>query len=294
MVKDLFSHSGHWDTRKVRSIFLPANASNIISIQLPIRPTRDYWCWLPASSGKFSARSFYLFTNNHNFAAASNIPKKICLSIWNANILPRHKLLWRQILSNCLPTRTHLNHCFLDIDTQCPLCSQGSESLLHLLLYCDIVKLIWFSSPWNIQLDSISVAAPADLLSLLLQMEKNLNCGNLLLFASILFDLVWKSINEVIHGSFIPYPLGLLRIIIKSYKDINCSLTRPMSLPATWNPPPQDWLKFSMDAAIGVSCSCVAIVVRDHVGSLLFWKSSKVASVDPVFVEAQAMLLDVS
>ncbi|KAL5568741.1 hypothetical protein UlMin_025316 [Ulmus minor] len=270
MVKDLFSHSGHWDTRKVRSIFLPADASNILSIQLPILPTRDYWCWLLVSSGKFSASSFYLFVNNHNFAAASNIPKKIWLSIWNANILPRHKLLWWQILSNCLPTRTRLNRCFPDIDTQCPLCSQGSESLFHLLLYCDIVKLIWFSSPWNIRPDSIS----------------NLNCGNLLLFASILFDLVWKSRNEVIHEGCIPDPLGLIRIIIKSYNDINCSLTRPVSLHATWNPPPQDWLKFSMDVAVGVSCSCVAIVVRDHVGSLLFWKSSKVVSMDPVFVEA--------
>ncbi|KAL5541913.1 hypothetical protein UlMin_009623 [Ulmus minor] len=153
-------------------------------------PKAYYLCWLPASSGKFSARSFYLFVNNQRFAAASNIPKKIWLSIWNANILPHHKLLWWQIISNCLPTRTRLNRFFPGIDTQCPLCGQESKTLIHLLLFCDIVKIIWFSSPWNIRPDSLLVVAPADLISLLLQMEENLNCGNLLLFASILFDLV--------------------------------------------------------------------------------------------------------
>ncbi|KAL5575718.1 hypothetical protein UlMin_017417 [Ulmus minor] len=241
-----------------------------------------------------NARSFYLFVNNQRFAAASNIPKKIWLSIWNANILPRHKLLWWQIISNCLPTKTRINRCIPGIDTQCPLCGQGSEYLLHLLLYCDIVKVIWFSSPWNIRPDAISVTDPADLLSLLLKMEENLSCGNLLLFASILFDLVWKCRNEVVHGGCSPDPVMLLRRILSSFNDTNCSLTSSTSLPTSWIPPPQDWVKFSMDAAVGASCSCAAMVVHDHTGSLLFWRSSKVNSVDPVFVEAQAMLLAIS
>ncbi|KAL5558347.1 hypothetical protein UlMin_034558 [Ulmus minor] len=294
MVKDLFSHSGHWDTHKVRSIFLPEDASRILSIQLPIRPSRDYWCWLPASSVKFSARSFYLFVNNQRFADASNIPKKIWLSIWNANILPRHKLLWWQIISNYLPTKTRMNRCIPGIDTLCPLCGQGSESLLHLLLFCDFVKVIWFSSPWNIRPDAFSVTDPADLLSMLLKMEENLSCGNLLLFASILFDLVWKCRNEVVHGGVSPDPMMLLRRILKSFNDTNCSLTRSTSVPTSWIPPPQDWVKFSMDVAVGASCSCAAMVVRDHTGSLMFWRSSKVFSGDPVFVEAQAMLLAIS
>ena len=125
-------------------------------------------------------------------------------------------------------------------------------------------------------------------------MEENLSCGNLLLFASILFDLVWKSRNEVVHGGCSPDPMIFLRRIINSFNDTNCSLNRPASLPAAWIPPPQDWIKFSMDAAVGVSCSCAAIVVRDHMGSLLFWRSSKVIYVDPVFVEAQAMLMAIS
>ncbi|KAL5543569.1 hypothetical protein UlMin_007353 [Ulmus minor] len=294
MVKDLFSHSGHWDTHKVRSIFIPEDASRILSIQLPIRPSRDYWCWLPASSGKFSTRSFYLFVNNQRLVAASNIPKKVWLSIWNANILPRHKLLWWQILSNCLPTKTRINRCIPGIDILCPLCGFGSESLLHLLLYCDFVKVIWFSSPWNMRPDDLHVNDPADLLNVLLKMDEMLGCGNLLLFASIMFDLVWKCRNEVVHGGVNPGPVMLLRRILKSFNDTTCSLSRSTSVTASWCPPPLDWIKFSMDAAVGDSCSCAAMVVRDHTGSLLFWKSSKVFSVDPVVVEAQAMLLAIS
>ncbi|KAL5572537.1 hypothetical protein UlMin_022134 [Ulmus minor] len=294
MVKDLFSHFGHWDTHKVRSIFLPEDASRILSIQLPIRPSRDYWCCLPASSGKFSARSFYLFVNNQRFAAASNILKKIWLGIWNANILPRHKLLWWQIMSNCLPTKTRINRCILGIDTLCPLCGQGLESLLHLLLYCDTVKVIWFSSPWNIRPDALSVTDPADLLNMLLKMEENLSYGNLLLFASIMFDLVWKCRNEVVHGGVSPDPVMLLRRILNSFNDTNYSLTRSTYVPTSWIPPPQDWVKFSMDAAVGASYSCAAMVVCDHTGSLMFWRSSKVFYVDPVVVKAQAMLLEIS
>ncbi|KAL5538836.1 hypothetical protein UlMin_045135 [Ulmus minor] len=77
MVKDLISHSGHWDTRKVLSIFQPSDANSILSIHLPIRPTKDHWCWLPANSGKFSFRLFYLAANNHSFSSASNILKKV-------------------------------------------------------------------------------------------------------------------------------------------------------------------------------------------------------------------------
>ena len=76
------------------------------------------------------------------------------------------------------------------------------------------------------------MASPVDLLSILLQMENNLKCGNLLLFASILFDMVWKSRNEVIHGGCIPDPMGLIRIVNKSFNDINCIFMRHVSLPA--------------------------------------------------------------
>ncbi|KAL5565972.1 hypothetical protein UlMin_029136 [Ulmus minor] len=294
MVKELISPSRQWDTSKVLYTFQPTNANDILSMHLPVRPAKDHWCWLPASSGKFSSHSFYLYANHHIFSTASNIPKKIWLSIWNANILPRHKLLWWQILSDCLPTRTRLYRCLPDIDTCYPLCGHDLESLLHLLLYCDIVKLIWFSLPWNIRSDSLSFSTPLELLKFLLLMENNLNCGNTLLFTSVLFDLVWKSRNEVIHGGCIPDPMGLIRNVINSFNEINCTLLRPISLPVSWNPPPQDWLKFSMDATVGDSFSCAIVVVHDHSSSLLYWTSIKVMFTDPVFVEAQAVLLAIS
>ncbi|KAL5568671.1 hypothetical protein UlMin_025246 [Ulmus minor] len=168
MVKDLISPFGQWDISKVLSIFHPIDANGILSMHLPVRPAKDHWCWLSASSGKFSSRSFYLYANQLIFSTASNIPNKVWLSIWNANILPHHKLLWWQILSDCLPTRTRLFRCWPDIDTRCPLCGHDLESLFHLLVYCDIVKLIWFSSPWNIRSDSLSLSTLLKLLNFLL------------------------------------------------------------------------------------------------------------------------------
>ncbi|KAL5568628.1 hypothetical protein UlMin_025203 [Ulmus minor] len=278
IIKDLIFPSGQWDTRKVLSIFQPSDANAILSIHLAIRPAKDHWCWLPANSGKFLARSFYLSANNHTFSSASNIPKKVWLSLWSANILPQHKILWWQILSNYLSMRTRIHRCLPDIDTQCSLCANNSESALHLLFYCDIVKLVWFASPWNIRSDNLSFANPL----------------KIWLFASIMFDMVWRSRNEVVHGGCIPDPVMLIRKILKSFYDTKCTLMRSVFPPVFLNPPLQDWLKFSMDTAVGVSCSSTAVVVCNLNGALLFWKSTKVLSTNLVFVEARDLLLVVS
>ncbi|KAL5545866.1 hypothetical protein UlMin_005553 [Ulmus minor] len=223
----LISPSRQWDTPKVLSMFHPSDANAILSIHLAIRPAKDQWCWLLADSGKFSARSFYLYANNHSFSNVSNIPKKVWLSLWNANILPRHKVLWWQILSNCLPTRTRIQICLPNIDSQCPICANNVESALHLLIYCDVAKH---------------------------------NCDQILLFASIMFDMVWSCRNEVVHGGCIPDPLALIRKILKSFFDTKYTLLRLVSPPVSWVPPPQDWIKFSVDAAVGVLCSSAAMV----------------------------------
>ncbi|KAL5581946.1 hypothetical protein UlMin_014388 [Ulmus minor] len=294
MVKYLISPSRQWDTPKVLSMFHPSDANAILSIHLAIRPDKDQWCWLPADSGKFSARSFYLFANNHSFPNASNIPKKVWLSLWNANILPRHKILWWQILSNCLPTRTRIQRCLPDIDTQCPICANNVESALHLLIYCDVAKVIWFASPWNVRSNNLSFASPLEFFNFVLFLENNRNCDQILLFASIMFDMVWSCRNEVVHGGFIPDPLVLTRKILKSFVDTKLTLLRPVIPPVSWVPPPQDWIKFSVDAAVGALWSSAAVVVRDSSGVLLFWKSASILSSDPIFVEAQALLLAIS
>ena len=112
--------------------------------------------------------------------------------------------------------------------------------------------MIWFASPWNVRSDNFSFSNPLEFFCFLLFLENNRNCDQILLFASIMFDMVWSCRNEVVHGGCIPDPLVLIRKILKSFVDTKHTLLRPVIPPVSWVPPPQDWIKFSVDAAVGV------------------------------------------
>ena len=144
-VKDFFMAQGFWDIPKLLTLFSLLDVQLISQIQLPIIPRPDRWAWLPSQSGVFSARSAYLTANKDRFTSPTNIPKAIWLKIWDHKlILPRHKLLWWQMLSNSLPLRDKLNSIFPVDNISCPLCNLHPENALHLLFF-----LVMFPSTYG-------------------------------------------------------------------------------------------------------------------------------------------------
>ncbi|KAL5572939.1 hypothetical protein UlMin_022536 [Ulmus minor] len=207
---------------------------------------------------------------------ASNIPRQHWLRIWRANILPHHKLLWWQAVNDCFPTRDRLHRYIPTITNLCPLCGTSEETVLHLFFMCDFAKLIWFGLPWCIQPDSVQLSSPAELFSFCWELDDRYHHGNVLLFASILMDLIWCSRNEFTHGGAAPAPALLSHRILKSYFDSVSYLSKPSPSVTSWIPPPSDWLKFYVDAAIGEEVSMIASVVHDDTGNIVFWHTEKI------------------
>ncbi|KAL5543030.1 hypothetical protein UlMin_010740 [Ulmus minor] len=222
------------------------------------------------------------------------MPRQLWLRVWKANILPRHRILWWQAIFDYMPTRTCLNRFIPHIPTQCLLCGASDETIIHLMLNCDFAKIIWFESHWCIRSNSIQVSSPVEFFSFLWDMNKRIQNGNIMLFASFILDLIWMCKNDVSHGSTIPDLRPLLQKIFKAYFDSTLSHRKESPLLAPWIPLPHDWLKFSIDAAIGLEIAMAAMVIRDPEGRMIFWCSKRIQSSDPLVVEAAALLLAIS
>ena len=150
--------------------------------------------WTPVSNGTFSAKSTYLSTNATRFKEVSGILKADWNKLWNCKtILPRHKVLWWQILTGCLPLRSRLASRFSIFDITCPVCHSSIENSLHLFVFCDLARMVWFTSPWNLRMDSLELASPMHYLRFLWMMEAqesqtsrwNVGC-NIIFFVSVL------------------------------------------------------------------------------------------------------------
>ncbi|KAL5561163.1 hypothetical protein UlMin_030910 [Ulmus minor] len=212
-------------------------------------------------------------------------------------ILPRHKILWWQMLANCLPVRDGLAICFPIPDINCPICHYNVENILHLFVYCDLTRKLWLAFPWNLRLDSLELASPMHFLRFLWTMEaqdSRVARGNagrsIFLFGSVLYDLLWKHKNDITHGGAPMDSALLFQNINHSYVSLLKSLTQPShAVNSVWTPPPNGWVKINMDAAVGTSAAAISCVARDSRGSIISWNSKIILTYSPLIAEACAV-----
>ncbi|KAL5558752.1 hypothetical protein UlMin_034963 [Ulmus minor] len=211
-------------------------------------------------------------------------------------ILPRHKILWWQMLSNCLAIRERLASCFPIPDLNFPFCHSNIENILHVFVYCDLSRKLWLASPWNLRLDSLELASPMHFLKFLWDLEaqdsrvaRGYVGRSILLFASILYDLLWKHRNDITHGGA-PMDLALLfQNINQSYLSIlkNLAIPPPAIYPS-WTPPPDGWVKINMDTTVGTAAVAISCVARDSNGSIIRWDSKIILVCSTLVAEACA------
>ncbi|KAL5568872.1 hypothetical protein UlMin_025447 [Ulmus minor] len=266
---------------------------------LPVRPSPDWWVWLPASNGNFSTKYVYLTANKGKFSNGSNIPKEHWLRVWGHKlVLLRHKLNWWLFLSNAFPTRDKLNSLFHIDNVLCPICNVSHENSLHLLFFCVFSRTCWLASPWNIRSERLSCQTPLEGLQFLWSVEdldyrvSSLELGNknIMLFASVLFDSIWQYRNSIIHGGPISSPSFIYQSILKSYSGILVSFPSCTAVvPASWTPPPTDWIKVNSDVALSNSEVLIACVAHDDKGNIISWSARRLSPFPPMMAEALAL-----
>ncbi|KAL5576409.1 hypothetical protein UlMin_018108 [Ulmus minor] len=167
-------------------------------------------CFLVGNDDNFSAKSTYLSANSSKFKEVPEILKSYWNKLWCCKtILPRHKILWCQMLSNCLPIRERLASCFPIPDLNCPFCHSNIENILHLASPMHFLRFLW-----DLEAQDSRVA-------------KGYAGQSILLFASILCDLLWKHGNDITHGGAPMDPALLFQNINRSYLSILKNLTIP-------------------------------------------------------------------
>ncbi|KAL5574665.1 hypothetical protein UlMin_016364 [Ulmus minor] len=297
LVSDLILPSRMWDERKIRCCFNLVDVENILKIPLPIQPRPDRWVWTFTKNGNFSAKSAYLADQHQQFLNLSTLPRDVWLRIWNSRILPRHKLLWWQLLNDFFPTRLRLNRLFSISDLSCVICKYVDENIIHLLFHCDFSRRLWLASPWTIHPDPSSFSSALDCVHFIWQCDEIAGNHNeeIWLFASILLDSIWRIRNSVLHGNTLPNPSSSYQLISKSFTATMNAL-KPNSLPlvSTWSPPLEGWTKINFDAATCPSFLVAAAVVRDWRGKVIKWQVRELVTSDPLEAEAVALEIAIS
>ena len=189
------------------------------------------------------------------------------------------------------------------MDTSYPLCNVETESALHLFTHCHIARAIWFGSRWNIRINRWQVQSSSHLIEILidpppsLQLDKEQR-NEFLLFGALTLDMIWMWRNKAINERSLPVEGQVDRSIQKLFFEnwwpkVPVLTSVPTRNSARWCCPSQGMLKLNCDVAVGDLSSCIAIVVRDWRGKLVFAISKKVNTNILVQVEAKAILLAV-
>ncbi|KAL5543394.1 hypothetical protein UlMin_007178 [Ulmus minor] len=242
----------------------------------------------------------YLHSNRHRFSPSTVARKEDWLKIWNHKLLlPRHKLNWWHFISNCFPTREKLSSLFTINDTSYPIYASAPENMIHLLFFCDLSRHFWLASPWNIWTEALNCYNPLDGLKFLWSLEDNdlaasqvADYRNVLLFASVLLDLIWKYKNSITRQGPRRDPCALFETILQSYNSLFAPKMATATLSScSWHPPPSRWIKINSDAAIGENTAGIACIARNDRGSILCCKSRRLGSSLPLVAEGLAIKL---
>ena len=90
----------------------------------------------------------------------------------------------------------------MDLEAKCFICSQETETILHMLWECPAARDVWGVCDWKIQKMGAVVADFKELMEIL---SEKCNTEELGLIATISRNL-WKRRNTILHGGLFTHP----------------------------------------------------------------------------------------
>ncbi|XP_058732849.1 uncharacterized protein LOC131604425 [Vicia villosa] len=208
-----------WKIEDIQSMFNSEDAMKITSIPLSVHPDEDNMVWQFEKNGEFSVKTAYHASRAHKDSLlpgpSSPANQKIWPLIWKAPISARQRnFLWR-VAKNILPSRGNLLKKGMFIDSQCPLCSAGTETVQHLLMECVFAKQVLFASVLSYRIPSS--------VSVIDWLQSVLECGdadNIQIICACLYKL-WAARNlTVFHGKSC-CPIAVAADAFESVQEFN-------------------------------------------------------------------------
>ena len=165
-----------WKSDEVNRVFLPHEASLILSIPLSRRQPPDCASWSCTPSGNFSTSSAYKLlaaaassdrASTSNQADQSGLWKRL----WKLQVPNKIKhFIWR-VCNNALPTKCNLKQRHIADSDVCKLCNDAPEDALHALCFCSYVALVWLTHHWFQSMISPPPLSFRDLLNKFIQVD---------------------------------------------------------------------------------------------------------------------------
>ncbi|KAG6629566.1 hypothetical protein CIPAW_14G093100 [Carya illinoinensis] len=292
-------NTSQWKRDLVTTMFSKKEADAILKIPISPLSKQDSLYWRCTSSGYFTVKSAYHLKNELEDRLKGQTSKASTQqgpwsSLWRLNIPNATKIfLWRACL-NAFPTRANLKVRKVVEDSACPICSQPSETIEHVLWECPSARDVWSLSSRKFQKASIGSFSFVEKLEGLVESKET---EELQTFAITAWN-IWKRRNEVIFQGHLTHPSAVVshsKQLVEDLQKLSVNKKAVVLKQQTnqaWEAPSQGKIKVNWDASVDkVSCKVgVGVILRD-------WNSSVLATLrmeqdlfpDPHMAEAFAV-----
>ena len=86
-------------------------------------------------------------------------------------------------------------------DVSCPLCKVGEETCLHLLKECEVVRVLWYRSRWNLRIGNWNTLSSFELVQQVIKppttvVPSKIPESHLQIMAAIIWEQVWHLRNQ--------------------------------------------------------------------------------------------------
>ncbi|GMI66655.1 hypothetical protein like AT4G29090 [Hibiscus trionum] len=257
-----------WDEDLIKRLFVPTDATDILSIVLPESQLHDKRVWRGEKTGLYTVRSGYRMLLNESHL--SQAEKEAFRSVWNVQCPPKIRIFLWKSLWNYLPTLQNLHHKRIAINTNCLRCNGNTESIEHVLRDCPFTHHVWqgLGVTWPANVDSVSYF---EWLSWLFK-QQGVHSRELITYT---VWAIWTARNKHMHEgkfqnvqSLITYILGC----VSEYKSCMQSQgSCQLQIERRWSPPPEGYTKRNADACClpATKKAFSGFVLRNNQGKVL-------------------------
>ncbi|XP_059436514.1 uncharacterized protein LOC132169501 [Corylus avellana] len=294
-------HSRGWNVPLIQSLFEKEEAEIICNIPLSRFDCPDKMVWRATPTGIFTVKSAYFLEQerSHGEGGASskgNGWKFFWKLIWGLSIPNSTKVfLWRAC-SNLLPTRDNLLRRGMDLEVGCFLCSQETETILHVLWECPAARDVWGVCDRKIQ--KMGSLGP-DFREIMVKLSERCSSDEMGLIATIA-QCIWKRRNNVLHGGMFIHPNRLIHEAKEAHEmfleanqkqdSLNEILREPGVDAEVWRCPPPGFYKINWDVGMDERSNRlgVGVLIRDSFGEIIAARSLTIQTKQPPVI-AEAM-----